>query len=171
MGKFDRIEHLPDGSVEINDLVTVGGAGNASANKVVGFTEIGPMGLTEADGLIPLIDGYTVTGGATTYPLFAAAIPSFVSGADLVVPVGMSGAAIRNLGGNANAFMVPQADAIGSHSHTYTEPNSPTSTQVNNGGGNTIRGRTGSRRTGSTGGTETRMQNFGMQVYLKLDNY
>ena len=27
----------------------------------------------------------------------------------------------------------------------YTEPNSPTSTQVNNGGGNTIRGRTGSR--------------------------
>jgi len=164
-------------------LVTVTGVRSAPVSstsvgtflpdKEIGTDLNGPAGMTETDGLLPLIDGYTVVGGVATYPKFAAKIPSFVVGGDLVVPTGFSGAVVRNLGGNAAGFMTPQADA--------TAPNGLNVVSRFNRGENTSANGGAFRLTGAgseinvngviTGDPETRMQNFGMQKYLKLDNY
>jgi len=133
-------------------------------------------GRTEADGLIPLIDGYTIENGVALYPEFAAKYPSFTHvdpqtfRVDLKVPVGWNGAVTRNLGGNANAFAVPQSDAIKAHTHNYTRYASiPTNSST---GGNNGRWRgTQNSTSSSTGDVETRMKNVGLQAYLRLDNF
>lgn len=129
-------------------------------------------GRDENDGLIPLIDGYTITNGATGYPLFAARWPSFVSGLDLVVPAGWNGVFNRNLGGNAAAFGVLQANEIQSHTHPYIDTNHNQFTNNGNGSNVARRGSVNTNRTTSaTGGVETRPVNIGLQFYLILDNF
>jgi hypothetical protein len=139
--------------------------------RLIGLKIEAEPGRTEADGVIPLVDGYTITGGVALFPIFASKWTSFVQGADLVVPNGWNGSFTRNLGGNADTFETKQGDLIGSHSHTYTRPPINQFTGRGNGGNTARRGTNASAQTASTGGVETRPENFALQFYLLLDTF
>jgi len=109
-----------------------------------------------AKGYLPVKAG-TVVNGASDYPIWAAIYPEFVSGTDIVFPTDAGGMFLRNLGGNAGAEGVFQ-----NYAQAFT-PNAPTGTQVNSGGGNTVRGRTTS--------PETRPANRAYQLYTIVDSY
>ncbi len=128
-----------------------------------------------AEGLLPLVTGFRFTDGALSNPKFALMFPTFVSGDDLLVP-SMNGRFLRNLGGNASAFMVQQADQIASHRHLEGE-STFSSAGAGNGfatGSNNFASNNNSRTTAKaytyyTGGNETRPDNFAMQFCLTLD--
>jgi len=127
------------------------------SSPLIGFKFEGPPNLESTiQGVLEIRDR-TVTNGAVDNPIFAARWPSLVSGNDIVIPSNFEGAFSRNLGGNAAAFETFQGHA------QALIPNAPTATQVNGGGGNTVRGR--------TAGPETRPDNFGMQWYFIMDDY
>jgi len=116
-----------------------------------------------ADDDAALVQGYlpvkpgTIVNGAIDYPLWAAIYTEFVVGNDIVFPANVEGMFLRNLGGNAANEGVFQADA------QHITPAAPTGTQVNSGGGNTIRSR--------TVGVETRPDNRAYQIYAIVDTY
>ena len=127
------------------------------SSPLIGFKFEGPPNLESTINGVLEIRDRTVPNGAADNPIFAARWPSLVSGNDIVIPADFEGAFSRNLGGNAAAFETFQG-----HAQAFT-PNAPTGTQVNSGGGNTVRGR--------TAGPETRPDNFGMQWYFIMDDY
>lgn len=143
----------------------------ATTERLVGIKIEAEPGRTESEGVIPLIDGYTITNGAVDFPIFASKWTSFVVGNDLVVPTGWNGSFTRNIGGNADTFETKQGDLIGSHSHTYNRP--PQNQFTGRGTGTNIarRGTNSNVQTSSTGGIETRPENFGLQYYLILDTF
>lgn len=115
-------------------------------------------------GLLPLINGYTLTNGATDNPKFALMFPSFVSGNDLTVPNTFDGNFVRNLGGNAGVFIASQSDA--------TAANGLALRRVVNVAAGTNRETVAASGTAPiTGDSETRPINFAMQFCLVLDSY
>jgi len=125
-------------------------------------------------GLLPLIPG-TYTDVALNNPVFASLLPAaWLSGNDVVVPNWVEGITDRNIGADALAELVFQDDAtaVNGLNFTYIAPNAPISTQVNGGGGNTIRGRTGGTSPQTfTGDDKTLSENFSILYYLILDNW
>jgi len=161
------------GPFDVTEIRAVGVIAPTGVSPRIGeFTFVSSAaGKTEAEGYLPVTPG-TVVGGATTYPLWAAIYPEFVSGADIVFPVGVEGMFLRNLGGNAAAEGVFQADATAPNglNASYVRPNSPVSTNVNSGGGNTVRSISTANAT-LTGDAETRPRNRAYQLYTIVDTY
>jgi len=129
-----------------------------------------------AEGLLPLINGYSLTNGAVDNPKFAAMFPTFVIGDDLTVPSTFDGRFIRNLGGNAAAFMASQADgtAVNGLRTLRTYVQSDWNGQSNNDFGKGSGSLTGAANNGvgmSSADPETRPHNFAMQFVLVLDSY
>ena len=122
-----------------------------------------------SNGYLPVKAGAVVIG-AIDFPVWAAAHTEFVSGNDIVFPNNVEGMFLRNLEGGAAAEGVFQTDRTAVNGLRYTEPNAPISTQVNGGGGNTIRGRTGSRAL-TSGDVETNPVNRAYQLYTIVDTY
>jgi phage-related baseplate assembly protein len=61
-------------------------------------------------GLLALVGGYTIAGGASTYNDFAAACPNFISDSDIVVPAWVDDVFLRNAGGNAATELTEQLE-------------------------------------------------------------
>jgi len=128
------------------------------SQPLVGFKFEGPPNLEgQIKGLAAIYER-TIANGATDNPIFASRWPSLVSGSDLVFPATLEGAFSRNLGGNAAAFETFQNHA------QARNPNNPIGTQVNSGGGNTV-------RSIDTSASETRPANYAMQWYFIMDDY
>ena len=116
--------------------------------------EWGPSGRTPAEGYLPMTG--VVANGAVDYPIAAQRNPLFVSGDDFDF-TNYEGSFVRNLGGNAADEGVLQQD------QQERSPNNPVGTQVNGGGGQTVRSVTTSN--------ETRPVNVAEQLYLIVDTY
>jgi len=104
---------LPAEDGNAGEELRTDGSGNLSFDQVskrVGEFIHAKSGRTAADGYLAVVPG-TVTGGATDYPVWAALYPEFVSGSDIVFPANVNGIFLRNIGGNAGAEGVFQADA------------------------------------------------------------
>jgi len=161
------------GPFDVTEIRAVGVIAPTGESPRIGeFTFVSSAaGKTEAQGYLPVTPG-TVVGGATTYPLWAAIYPEFVSGADIVFPAGVEGMFLRNLGGEAFAEGVFQGDATAPNglNASYVRPNSPVSTNVNSGGGNTVRSISTANAT-LTGDAETRPRNRAYQLYTIVDTY
>jgi len=120
----------------------------------VGMREWGPSGRTPEEGYLAMTG--VVANGAVDYPIAAQRNPLFVSGNDFDFTK-YEGAFARNLGGNAADEGVLQQD------QQERSPNNPVGTQVNGGGGNTVRS--------VTTANETRPVNVAEQLYLIVDTY
>ena len=99
----------------------------------------------------------TVADGAINYPIWASIYSEFVSGDDIVFPADVAGNFLRNIGGNAGVEGVFQDD------EQARSPNDPVNTQVNGGGGQTVRG--------VSTNPETRPENRAYQLYTIVDSY
>ena len=120
----------------------------------VGMREWGPSGRTPDEGYLAMSG--VVVNGAVDYPIAAQRNPLFVSGNDFDFTK-YEGAFVRNLGGNAAGEGVLQQD------QQERSPNNPVGTQVNGGGGQTVRS--------VTANNETRPVNVAEQLYLIVDTY
>jgi len=120
----------------------------------VGMREWGPSGRTPNEGYLAMTG--IVVNGAIDYPIAAQRNPLFVSGDDFDFTK-YEGAFVRNLGGNAANEGTLQQD------QQARSPNNPVNTQVNGGGGQTVRF--------VTTNNETRPVNVAEQLYLIVDTY
>ncbi|MDE5421153.1 hypothetical protein L3073_02910 [Ancylomarina sp. DW003] len=117
---------LPKGSagqvLAINDAGTAPiwktMASSGSDGKRIGEFVYAKSGRTEADGYLAVNPG-TIVNGATTYPLWAAQYPEFVSGNDIVFPADVEGMFLRNVGGNAGTEGVFQTDQTAANGLVY----------------------------------------------------
>jgi hypothetical protein len=138
---------------------------------------------TAAFGWLAVTPG-TITNGATLYPAWAAMYPEFVSGANIVFPANVNGMFLRNVGGNAAATGVFQADRTArnglgvsdpGHNHSLTLVGS--ALNVSGGATNSAvfgGGSTGSSTTGitlNTGDVETNPDNRAYQLYTLVDTF
>lgn len=164
-----------------------------SPSKRIGEFVYAKSGKTVADGFLAVNPG-TISGGATTYPLWAAQYPEFISGTDIVFPVNVAGVFLRNTGGDATTEGVIQEDATAlpndpfvtnnnTHSHTFQDNRSSANVRRNVNGtqtsaqeNDTSTARTTDDNThGHTisggGDIETRPSNRGYQLYTVIDTY
>jgi hypothetical protein len=138
---------------------------------------------TAAFGWLAVTPG-TITNGATLYPAWAAMYPEFVSGSNIVFPADVNGMFLRNVGGNAAATGVFQADRTArnglgvsdpGHNHSLTLVGS--ALNVSGGATNSAvfgGGSTGSATTGitlNTGDVETNPDNRAYQLYTLVDTF
>lgn len=148
---------------------------NSSDNTSAVSSRIGEFvflksGRLESEGYLAVTSG-TITNGATTYPLWAAMYPEFVSGNDIVFPSDVDGMFLRNLGGNSSSEGSFQDSANKAHSHTYNRP--PQNQFTGRGTGTNIarRGTNSNVATTSEGGAESRPVNRAYQLYTIIDTY
>jgi len=116
-------------------------------------------------------NNYTITNGATMYPLFAALCPQFIIGSDIVMPFNCEEIFIRNLGTNAGSEFTVQLDEVGPHTHKYNDPtigvykglkydgDGTAVEYVTTNGGTTL----------VNTGIETRPKNIASQFYIVID--
>jgi len=128
------------------------------SSPLIGFKLEGPPNLENEIKGVKEIYERTIVNGAADNPRFAELWPSLVNGPDLVFPSTLEGAFSRNLGGRASGF-----ETFQNHAQARS-PNNPVSTQVNGGGGNTV-------RSIDTSAGETRPANYAMQWYFIMDDY
>lgn len=135
-----------------------------------------------SEGKLPLIAGFTVTNGATTYPKVAAMWPELVSGANLAVPASWSGIFLRNQGSNspyaAGALRAVQDDATAVNGMRVHSQNgtviyvSGGPTAISDGNSNwTNSGANSGDANVLVGDTETRPVNMAVQYFIYLDTY
>jgi len=120
------------------------------------------------------VDGTLILNGALDYPIVATKNPSWVSsGRDLQLP-DWSGLFVRNSGSQSNyvaaapGVLQNDATAVNGLGGTVLGPQNPVATQVNGGGGNSVRATT-TRTVTLSGNTETRPGNVALIKCVILD--
>jgi len=156
-----------------------GGGNNAAVNVTITIRAVTPnealqnvfVGtfteeLTACPSGTHAVDGTLIVDGAVDYPIVASKNAEWVVGDDLQLP-DWSGLFVRNSGSQgvyvAAAPGVVQDDgtAVNGLSGTVLGPQNPVATQVNGGGGNSVRATT-TRTVTLTGNTETRPGNVAL---------